>query len=106
MKFEGYWYSISAPEYPMPVSQINPISDAVLSKFDMVCAQARVKKYKGHSPCRLCDKEKNGCSEYRITIGDTEWAVPYGFRHYLVEHNVHLSPEFEKAILGEYLKMS
>ena len=50
----------------------------------------------GYSHCRLCDFQKNG---FR-TFMTSHWSWPEGYRHYIEEHNVRPSPEFEALILS------
>lgn len=82
----------------MPVPQPHPISEEMLAKFDALMWRCERKRYKGYSPCRLCNHKHNGSLEYRFHDGDTTWAIPQGLRHYLTEHNVHLSPAFQAVL--------
>ena len=50
-------------------------------------------KYRGASICRIC-QEQNGHEAFRLL----EWEWPAGYRHYLAEHAVRPTAEFEVFI--------
>lgn len=52
-----------------------------------------VRLYLGFSLCRVCGKP-NGCLEYIVE----HWTWPEGFQHYVLEHDVRPSPDFERFI--------
>lgn len=56
--------------------------------------------FMGYSPCRLCEKEKNGCWEYYVQCKDNSWiAWPEGLLHYYRKHKVLPSKFFFEAIM-------
>ena len=92
-KYEGYWYSKYEPELPHPIPQDKPVEPEFLEKLRKVQSLARVESYRGWSICRCCNKY-NGSREYEYN----GWAWPEGYEHYLIEHNVHPTPEFREMI--------
>ena len=93
-KIEGYWYSSSEPQYPVPKPRKSPISREFLDKLSAVEAIAEKYGFRGWSTCRCCCKP-NGSQEYKFN----GWIWPEGFMHYLTEHNVHPTPAFMDMIM-------
>jgi len=58
----------------------------------------RVISYCGSAKCRICGKD-NGDSEYIINTNKENWTFPSGYMHYIVDHGVTPSKEFERFIL-------
>lgn len=109
---EGFWYSESEPHLPMPTKTDIPVENdllVALDKLDKIIVYSKVNNitscgrnmYKGHSPCRLCTKTRNGISTYRFTYGDTIYRYPQGLAHYLT---VHPSAAFCTAVKS-YVKI-
>jgi len=103
----GYWRSDHNDRYdgfPFPVP-----SEFSLDQAD-ICKKAKeiLKKYgdmthyDGFSPCRLCDNETNGTSEYKINYNGHRYVIPTGYFHYLTEHNVEMDPQL-MAIIRHYV---
>lgn len=93
---EGYWRSaLHADEnllWPEPEANW-PERTTFLKLLDRVEAEAEKVSYRGFSLCRICGC-KNGSQSFRLDF----WEWPSGFRHYLVEHEVRPSREFELFI--------
>lgn len=102
---EGYWYSKSHKDLPMPVETKDPDSKWIshkyqfLKRLDKAEELAEVDSFKGSSSCRICGC-RNGSKEFRLRYKSVTWKWPSGFRHYLIEHNVKPSKEFIKFIKG------
>lgn len=96
---EGFWYSIHEPTLPMPIPNQDPNPSEFIDKYIQVQNDLRsrglMKMFKGLSPCRICGC-KNGCIEFRIP---DKWYFPIGLLHYLRDHNVRPSKEFERFIM-------
>ena len=90
---EGYWRSRTEPDYPDPQPQAEPVSKDFIQRLCAVQSRARREWYKGSSVCRICGI-LNGSTEFEFN--GYRW--PDGFMHYLIEHNVHPTPEFVKMI--------
>jgi hypothetical protein len=93
---EGYWYSDNEPWFPMPQPYLGLwlARDRFISKLKNLQLSAAETRYRGMSLCRLC-KCVNGSSDF--TAGD--WTWPSGLLHYVENHNVRPSVEFEKFVL-------
>lgn len=63
----------------------------------------RVVSYCGESTCRICGKD-NGDSEYILKSNNEEWTFPSGYLHYIIDHGVEPSKEFEKFMLNLDIK--
>lgn len=94
--YEGHWRSFvgesSELHWPMPDPQWGERA-TFLARLDRIEAVAPRILYRGISMCRLCG-ERNGHAAFR----SARWEWPAGFRHYLAEHDVQPSPEFERFI--------
>jgi hypothetical protein len=96
MKTEGYWYEGKGSKYPKPVGyRIHWVGQEKflkhLAKLEaMVEEKGRIHHYRGWSTCRIC-KCKNGSTEFEFK----GWTWPVGFKHYVEEHNVKPSVDFQ-----------
>lgn len=107
---EGYWYEGSPEEggiyLPKPIANEKPWKGqcVFLKALDKVenggREITRSRHYKGCSPCRCCDEERNGSGEFICTALKSEWVWPSGFRHYIEVHNVRPSVAFQEFILA------
>lgn len=92
-QYEGFWRSSSHADetlpWPQPEAQW-PQRAAFLERLDRAEAEAQRVSYRGFSRCRVCGC-KNGSQSFRLDV----WEWPSGFRHYVSEHEVRPSPEFE-----------
>lgn len=92
---EGFWKSKYEPHLPNPVS--NEVAwvgqDDFVSKLEQVEKISKCIAYRGFSICRICGKH-NGHEEFSYR----DWVWPQGLLHYIVEHNVEPSEEFQKFI--------
>ena len=71
--------------------------DLFLKRLKMIEEGAHSQGYRGFSCCRICSIS-NGSETF--SYGGWEW--PSGYGHYIEEHNVRPSVEFEKFILGKH----
>jgi hypothetical protein len=95
-RIEGHWRWHAAPDLPMPVTDVDwPGRADFLTKLATVEAAARQRHMKGSSTCRVCG-ETNGSSSF--TFGGWEW--PDGFVHYLRDHGVRPTADFEAFVTG------
>lgn len=96
---EGFWYSTSEPLLPMPIPNPEPNPVEFIDKYIQVQNDLRsrglMKLFKGRSHCRLCGCI-NGCAEFRVP---DKWHFPIGLLHYLQDHNVRPSKEFQQFIM-------
>lgn len=96
VRIEGYWRASYAPELPMPVTDVDwPERTRFLVLLDEAEEASRKHYTKGMSKCRVCG-DMNGSVEYELG----GWRWPEGFRHYLTEHGVRPTPDFEAFVLG------
>ena len=92
-QYEGYWRSsLHADEnLPWPDPETNwPQRAAFLEMLDCAEAKAQTVSYRGFSRCRICGC-RNGSQSFRLDF----WEWPWGFRHYVSDHAVRPSAEFE-----------
>ncbi len=93
-RIEGYWKGRLTPDLPMPVGDVRwDEREAFLERLDALERFATERHTKGFSLCRLCG-EVNGSSEYRMD----GWRWPEGLRHYLSDHGVRPSADFEAFV--------
>lgn len=111
---EGYWYEGTPDEgkiyLPKPVPNEKPWKGqrAFLTALAKVEGNATdgdreittSRHFKGCSPCRCCDNERNGSGEFICTALKSEWVWPSGFRHYIEVHNVRPSVAFQEFIIA------
>jgi len=94
--YEGHWRLSVTESSELPWPEQNPQwreRAAFLTRLDLVEAVAPRIVYRGISMCRLCG-ERNGHEAFRWA----RWEWPAGFRHYVADHDVQPSPEFEDFI--------
>jgi len=95
-RYEGFWRSsLEADEnlpWPQPEQKWHQRA-AFLGMLDRAETDAQIVSYRGYSHCRIC-RCSNGSQSFRLDI----WEWPSGFRHYVAEHEVCPSPEFEAFI--------
>jgi len=95
-RIEGYWRAPYAMDLPMPVTDVEwPERLHFLTLLDEAEEAAREHHTKGMSKCRVCG-EMNGSVEYELG----GWRWPEGLRHYLSDHGVRPTHDFEAFILG------
>jgi hypothetical protein len=94
-KYIGYWrsnmYNI-CDEFPFPFPSFMQLEQErivdktiqILKKYGVVVS------YFGFSQCRLCNLKRNGHSEYFISYKNITYVIPFGYFHYLMEHNVKI----------------
>jgi len=95
-KYEGHWRNNFSEEsdLPWPIEDVDwPEKSLFLTALNAVEREAENISYRGISLCRLCGC-KDGHRAYRLE----SWEWPAGFRHYLQEHGVRPSMEFETFI--------
>jgi hypothetical protein len=99
-KREGYWRQSIDEKSKLPW----PTPDEAWAGRDkFLCALERAESfaakdyYMGYSQCRIC-KGSNGTKSHRL--GGWDW--PEGFRHYVAEHGVRPTAEFEEFINSMY----
>ena len=95
---EGYWRSShdEASDLPWP----EPDSSwqgrpAFLQALDKVEREAERIATRGISYCRLCG-QTNGRDELQLA----EWAWPAGFRHYVADHDIRPTQQFQQFVSG------
>jgi hypothetical protein len=99
-KIEGHWRrnadEASALPWPIPDRTWAP-REAFVRALDRIEKQAQERSammdYMGYSTYRLCGKT-NGASEFQFA----GWIWPEGYRHYIADHFVRPSPEFEQFV--------
>jgi len=92
-RYEGFWRSSSRADENLPWPQPEakwPERAAFLKLLDRAEAEAQRVSYRGFSHCRICGC-RNGSQSFRLDV----WEWPSGFRHYVTDHEVRPSPEFE-----------
>jgi hypothetical protein len=92
-RYEGFWRSSQQADENLPWPQPEtkwPERAAFLKRLDRAEAEAQSISYRGYSPCRICGS-RNGSQSFQLDV----WEWPSGFRHYVAEHEVRPSPEFE-----------
>jgi hypothetical protein len=95
--YEGHWRASYDGESDLPWPQ--PELDwadwaAFLDALDSAEARAERIAYRGFSHCRICGC-MNGSEAFRLA----EWEWPAGFRHYVADHCVRPSREFEAFVV-------
>lgn len=97
-RIEGYWRVSKDEVSPLPWPEPDQNwegRERFLSRLAQLEASGVGMDYMGYSQCRLCGRN-NGTSEF-IVDG---WTWPDGLRHYIAEHGVRPSPQFEAFVLG------
>jgi hypothetical protein len=94
--YEGHW-RMSADEssvLPWPITAPEWTGRALfLRNLDLLESVAERVVYRGKSFCRLCGC-LNGHEAFRFGV----WEWPAGYRHYIAEHQVRPSEEFEHFV--------
>lgn len=104
IKREGYWFEEKpwpwSEESPYPTPVPDPNFEQWIERQAFIDSLKRVENelatsvaYRGSSRCRFCDCQ-NGYHEFNF-LG---WQWPSGFNHYVREHNVRPSRDFEVFI--------
>jgi hypothetical protein len=98
VKREGYWRKYKEENSDLPWPALDPAWKAraeFLVRLEKAEAVAERVAYRGISLCRLC-----GCrnGHEALHLGDWDW--PAGYKHYIVEHQVRPTADFEAFILG------
>jgi hypothetical protein len=93
-KYIGYWrknFFNIFHKLPYPYSNIKKLNqnDIIEKIIIMLRKYAIVMTYFGWSPCRKCGI-KNGNSEYHINYNKITYVIPFGYFHYLIDHNVKI----------------
>jgi hypothetical protein len=94
--YEGHWRHAAGEDSKLPWPVPDPAwpgTAAFLRALDAAEAKAIVVDFMGISKCRLCGRA-NGSSEFRLR----RWGWPEGYRHYIADHQVRPSPEFERFV--------
>jgi hypothetical protein len=97
-KYDGYWRASynEDSELPWPGPEQEWTGRATfLIALDRAEAEAERIVYRGKSSCRLCGGA-NGHVAFRLL----EWEWPSGYRHYILDHDVRPSADFEWFILN------
>lgn len=111
-KYIGYWRTFALHEcnpsckcrnYPIPQPH-----DTILDQADIICdAHYTLHHYRhkvvhcnGYSQCRICNIQ-NDDREYEIEYNNTIYVIPFGYFHYLEEHNVKIDDQLV-AIVNYY----
>ena len=55
--------------------------------------------YTGYSYCRLCNKQDNGDKDIILVGKNKTICIPDGYLHYIFEHNINISEDFENFII-------
>ena len=95
-RYEGFWRSSAHGDGNLPWPQPDakwPQRAAFLDMLDSAECTAQRVSYRGFSHCRLCGC-RNGSQSFRLDV----WEWPSGFRHYVADHEVRPTPEFELFI--------
>lgn len=93
---EGFWYSEREPHLPMPVPGEMEDREGFVAALRRLQSRLPTTAYRGWSNCRICGG-MNGSEEYKHGV----WEWPSGYLHYIVEHGVVPSPEFEAMVRAE-----
>ena len=94
--YEGHWRPRQDSDVVLPWPESRPSwsgRQAFLAALDRVEMIAPRIKYRGISICRLCGSD-NGHEAFR----HERWEWPRGYRHYIADHDVRPTPEFEAFI--------
>lgn len=95
-RYEGFWRSRlhSDQNLPWPEAEEGwPERAEFLKMLDHAEAEAEKVAYRGYSQCRICGC-RNGSQSFRLDV----WEWPSGYCHYLAEHEVRPSRDFELFI--------
>ena len=95
---EGFWKSSYEPDLPFPTSNDTQWEGQTpfVRQLEQVEQVAHCEAYRGSSTCRIC-----GCLNGHRQYTHKGWTWPEGLLHYITEHNVQPSFEFQKMINKE-----
>jgi hypothetical protein len=109
-RMEGYWATTQAESekpgaFPWPIAHTKPFPNEAffIERLTMLQNDKTLFPYGanggalGFSPCRCCDKNSNGSSEYGIAKDNFYW--PQGYLHYIKDHHVMPSQEFYNFVI-------
>jgi hypothetical protein len=99
-KYEGFWRGTQneAADLPWPIpAPLWSGRGALIEALDRAEFAAERIAYRGYSRCRICGRQ-NGHESLRLA----EWEWPAGYRHYIAEHFVRPSPDFERFIMRPF----
>ena len=94
--YEGYWRSSRDEANELPWPEPDPewkARSSFLRALALVERETERVAYRGYSICRLCS-QKNGSKGLRLA----EWEWPAGLRHYIANHHVRPTPQFEEFV--------
>jgi hypothetical protein len=97
-KYAGHWRASydDDSELPWPKPEQDWTGRATfLIALDRAESEAERIVYRGKSYCRLC-----GCVNGHLAFQLLEWEWPAGYRHYILDHDVRPSTDFESFILN------
>ena len=98
-KYIGYWRRTDLHQcfpfcecykypIPSPTTQLNQ-NEICVRSLKILQLHGEVIHYFGWSTCRICHQH-NECNEYIITYKDEKYAIPFGYFHYITDHNVKM----------------
>ena len=92
----GYWrhhfFQTNEP-YPFPIPNLFSLQqkEIIQQAKDVLNEYGIEEMYKGYSPCRLCSLKNNGYKEWFISYQGITYVIPFGYFHYLIDHNVKIN---------------
>ena len=95
-RYEGFWRSSLHADEDLPWPQPDakwPQRAAFLEALDRAEAEAERVLFRGFSLCRVCGGQ-NGSESFQLDV----WEWPSGFRHYVADHEVRPSPQFDRFV--------
>lgn len=105
---EGFWWSKTEPHLPKPIALdykwkgraafLKALRNVEARIDNDKYRRCRVSHMKGWSNCRICE-QKNGSTEYNLTVLESTWEWPVGLLHYVERHNVRPSQSFIDFIM-------
>ena len=97
VRHEGFWKASLDSAENLPWPQPDPSwlqRSAFLEALDRIEAEVYKVSYRGFSHCRICGRG-NGTQSFRLEV----WEWPEGFRHYISDHEVRPTSDFELFVL-------
>ena len=94
---EGYWRESEDEASPLPWPVQDPTWEhrgEFLVELRIIESTSAYTDWMGFSRCRLCGRD-NGASDFRAG----QWVWPEGYQHYIADHDVRPSREFEEFVL-------
>jgi len=95
-RYEGFWRRTCNEESDLPWPEAQPgwaNASEFLSALKHAEGVAERVICRGLSRCRLCGRT-NGDSSFRLQV----WEWPEGFRHYVADHSIRPSSDFERFV--------